>query len=61
MLSNVLKEADKKALPVPLLLPGGTDGRWFTKLGIGYNFTACPCISDPGRRGAIGKLGTRHL
>lgn len=34
LLSDVLKEADKEAIPVPMLLPGGTDGRLFARLGI---------------------------
>ncbi|REK76185.1 M20/M25/M40 family metallo-hydrolase [Paenibacillus paeoniae] len=34
LLSEVLKEADQEAVPVPMLLPGGTDGRLFAKLGI---------------------------
>lgn len=38
------ERVDKEAVPVRMLLPGGTDGRWFTRLGIGYNFTACPSV-----------------
>ncbi len=34
LLSDVLKEVDKEAVPVPMLLPGGTDGRIFARLGI---------------------------
>lgn len=34
LLSDVLREADKEAVPVPMLLPGGTDGRLFARLGI---------------------------
>ncbi|MFD0589634.1 M20/M25/M40 family metallo-hydrolase [Paenibacillus sp. GCM10027627] len=34
LLSEVLKAADRDAIPVPMLLPGGTDGRHFDKLGI---------------------------
>ncbi|MBP2000043.1 acetylornithine deacetylase/succinyl-diaminopimelate desuccinylase-like protein [Paenibacillus shirakamiensis] len=34
LLSEVLKEADQQAIPIPMLLPGGTDGRWFARLGI---------------------------
>ncbi len=33
-LSGVLRELDSAAKPVPLLLPGVTDGRFFSKLGI---------------------------
>ncbi|MGO4789198.1 M20/M25/M40 family metallo-hydrolase [Paenibacillus sp. 2KB_20] len=43
LLSDVLKEADKEAVPVPMLLPGGTDGRWFARLGIQtYGFLPMP-------------------
>ncbi|MHB8533305.1 MAG: M20/M25/M40 family metallo-hydrolase [Solirubrobacteraceae bacterium] len=34
MLSEVLREQDASARPVPLLLPGVTDGRFFSTLGI---------------------------
>lgn len=33
-LSQILKEADPEGVPVPLLLSGVTDGRFFSKLGI---------------------------
>ncbi|HXB15916.1 MAG TPA: M20/M25/M40 family metallo-hydrolase [Solirubrobacteraceae bacterium] len=33
-LSELLRELDAQAKPVPLLLPGVTDGRFFSKLGI---------------------------
>jgi acetylornithine deacetylase/succinyl-diaminopimelate desuccinylase-like protein len=33
-LSSVLRELDPGARPIPLLLPGVTDGRFFSKLGI---------------------------
>jgi len=43
LLSDVLKEADKEAVPVPMLLPGGTDGRLFAGLGIQtYGFLPMP-------------------
>ncbi|MFF2886818.1 M20/M25/M40 family metallo-hydrolase [Paenibacillus sp. NPDC057967] len=43
LLSDVLKEADKEAVPVPMLLPGGTDGRLFARLGIQtYGFLPMP-------------------
>lgn len=34
VLSNILREADPEGLPVPLVLPGSTDGRLFSRLGI---------------------------
>ncbi|GKU77865.1 M20/M25/M40 family metallo-hydrolase [Paenibacillus sp. L3-i20] len=34
LLSDVLTEADGAAIPVPMLLPGGTDARHFARLGI---------------------------
>ncbi|GGG69844.1 M20/M25/M40 family metallo-hydrolase [Paenibacillus radicis (ex Gao et al. 2016)] len=47
LLSEVLKEADKEAVPVPMLLPGGTDGRLFAKLGIQtYGFLPMPLPKD---------------
>lgn len=47
LLSDVLKEADKDAVPVPMLLPGGTDGRLFAKLGIQtYGFLPMPLPKD---------------
>jgi acetylornithine deacetylase/succinyl-diaminopimelate desuccinylase-like protein len=33
-LANILKEADPEGIPVPLLLSGVTDGRFFSRLGI---------------------------
>ncbi len=33
-LAGILREADPQAIPVPLLLSGVTDGRFFSKLGI---------------------------
>lgn len=33
-LTEVLKEADPEGTPVPILLPGTTDGRFFSRLGI---------------------------
>jgi acetylornithine deacetylase/succinyl-diaminopimelate desuccinylase-like protein len=39
-LANILREADPGALPVPMLMPGVTDGRFFSQLGIQtYGFT----------------------
>ncbi|RJX41190.1 M20/M25/M40 family metallo-hydrolase [Paenibacillus pinisoli] len=47
LLSDVLKEADKEAVPVPMLLPGGTDGRLFAGLGIQtYGFLPMPLPGD---------------
>ncbi|MGO4183478.1 M20/M25/M40 family metallo-hydrolase [Paenibacillus sp. TAF43_2] len=34
LLSDVLKKADEAAVPIPMLLPGGTDARHFSTLGI---------------------------
>lgn len=33
-LANILKESDPQGIPIPLLLSGVTDGRFFSKLGI---------------------------
>jgi acetylornithine deacetylase/succinyl-diaminopimelate desuccinylase-like protein len=33
-LADVLRQADPKAVPVPMLLPASTDGRFFSRLGI---------------------------
>ncbi|WP_078596581.1 M20/M25/M40 family metallo-hydrolase [Evansella clarkii] len=39
-LAQILKENDKKAKPIPYVLPGVTDGRFFSNLGIQtYGFT----------------------
>jgi acetylornithine deacetylase/succinyl-diaminopimelate desuccinylase-like protein len=39
-LAGVLREADPGALPVPMFMPGVTDGRFFSRLGIQtYGFT----------------------
>jgi len=47
LLSDVLKEEDKEAVPVPMLLPGGTDGRLFAKLGIQtYGYLPMPLPKD---------------
>ena len=38
-LGAILKEADPEAIPVPLIMPGATDGRFFEKIGIqSYGF-----------------------
>nr|WP_269473589.1 M20/M25/M40 family metallo-hydrolase [Paenibacillus alvei] len=47
LLSDVLKEADKEAIPIPMLLPGGTDGRLFARLSIQtYGFLPMPLSKD---------------
>ena len=33
-LADILRQADPDALPVPAIMPAGTDGRWFSELGI---------------------------
>lgn len=33
-LASVLRELDPEAIPVPLLMPAVSDGRWFARLGI---------------------------
>ena len=33
-LADILRQADPDALPVPAITPAGTDGRWFSALGI---------------------------
>jgi acetylornithine deacetylase/succinyl-diaminopimelate desuccinylase-like protein len=39
-LAGILREADPGAMPVPMFMPGVTDGRFFSKLGIQtYGFT----------------------
>lgn len=46
-LSEVLKEADPTGTPIPLLLSGVTDGRFFSKLGIQtYGFLPMPLPED---------------
>lgn len=38
-LSKILREADPQAIPVPMLLPGATDGRFLARIGIqSYGF-----------------------
>lgn len=40
LLASILKEFDQKAIPVPFLIGGATDARYFSKLGIQtYGFT----------------------
>lgn len=46
-LAGVLREADPEAIPIPLLLSGVTDGRFFSKLGIQtYGFTPLRLNAD---------------
>ena len=43
ILSDILRAADPAAVPVPMLLPGATDGRLFARLGIQtYGFLPMP-------------------
>ena len=38
-LADVLRQGDPEAIPVPAITPAGTDGRWFSQLGIqSYGF-----------------------
>jgi acetylornithine deacetylase/succinyl-diaminopimelate desuccinylase-like protein len=42
-LASILSEADPRCVPIPLLLPGVTDGRHFARLGIQtYGFLPMP-------------------
>jgi len=34
LLADILREADPKGIPIPMLLPGATDGRFFSRLKI---------------------------
>ncbi|MBU9713032.1 M20/M25/M40 family metallo-hydrolase [Evansella tamaricis] len=46
-LAQILKMKDKKAKPIPFVLPGVTDGRFFSSLGIQtYGFTPMNLPSD---------------
>jgi acetylornithine deacetylase/succinyl-diaminopimelate desuccinylase-like protein len=46
-LAGVLREADPDGVPVPLLLSGVTDGRFFSRLGIQtYGFLPMPLPAD---------------
>lgn len=47
LLENVLKEQDKDAVPIPLVLSGTTDARFFNKLNIQtYGFTPMDLPGD---------------
>lgn len=46
-LAGILKEADPEGVPVPLLMAGVTDGRFFSRLGIQtYGFLPMPMPAD---------------
>ncbi|NOX60345.1 MAG: M20/M25/M40 family metallo-hydrolase [Chloroflexi bacterium] len=46
-LANILREADPDGVPIPLLLSGVTDGRFFSRLGIQtYGFLPMPLPKD---------------
>ncbi len=46
-LADILREADPDGVPVPLLLSGSTDGRFFSQLGIQtYGFLPMPLPED---------------
>jgi acetylornithine deacetylase/succinyl-diaminopimelate desuccinylase-like protein len=46
-LSGILREADPQGIPVPLLLGGVTDARFFSKLGIQtYGYLPMPLPQD---------------
>ena len=46
-LADTLRELDPQAKPVPMLLPGATDGRFFARLGIQtYGFLPMPMPSE---------------
>ncbi len=48
-LANILKEADPEGIPVPLIMPGATDGRFFEKIGIqSYGFLPMKLPDDYG-------------
>ena len=43
ILTGILKELDPDGVPIPMLFPGGTDGRFFSRLGIQtYGFLPTP-------------------
>ena len=47
VLSDILRQADPEGVPVPMLLPGATDGRLFARLGIQtYGFLPMPLPAD---------------
>ena len=70
MLAGVLRELDPAAQPIPLLLPGVTDGRFFSRLGIQtYGFLPMQLpdelpfmqlIHAAGRAPAGRRRGVRH-
>ena len=34
LLADIVRQGDPEGVPVPILLPGSTDGRFFSRLGI---------------------------
>jgi len=49
LLAGILNEADPGGVPVPLLLPGTSDARFFSRIGIqSYGFTPMKLPSDIG-------------
>jgi acetylornithine deacetylase/succinyl-diaminopimelate desuccinylase-like protein len=53
-LADVLREADPEAIPIPLLLSGVTDGRFFSRLGIQtYGFTPLRLNADFNLMGCV--------
>jgi len=53
-LAGILREADPEGIPVPLLLGGVTDGRFFSRLGIQtYGFLPMPLPDDLNFAGLI--------
>jgi acetylornithine deacetylase/succinyl-diaminopimelate desuccinylase-like protein len=46
-LADILRESDPDAIPIPLLLPGSSDARFFSRLGIQtYGFTPMNLPAD---------------
>ncbi len=46
-LADILRQADPDAIPVPSVMPAGTDGRWFSRLGI-QSYGYLPMDLPPG-------------
>ena len=47
LLCDILRQADPEGVPVPMLLPGSTDGRFFSRLGI-QTYGFLPMSLPPG-------------
>ena len=72
-LAGILKEADPEGVPIPLLLSGTTDGRFFARLGIqtygflpmqlpeGFNFTRTIHAADERIPLAALEFGTKAV